>query len=32
LTDGVRKKLFRFARRMLETKTFEYERVEGYLK
>jgi len=32
LTDSVRKKLFRFARKMLETKTFEYERVEDYLK
>jgi hypothetical protein len=32
LTEDVRKKLFRFARRMLETKDFGYERVEDYLK
>jgi hypothetical protein len=32
LTEDVRRKLFRFARKMLETKDFGYERVEDYFR
>jgi len=32
LTPNIRKKIFHFAQEMLETKNFEYERVETYIK